>query len=123
LNSKKLRKLKNIYSTIPKTSCTGECQITCGELAMSKGEFDHLTKVSGEKPHIVNGDRCNYLKEGRCSVYEDRPSCCRLYGVVDEMRCQYCEPEKVLTANKGRAIQDKINVMFGETKRKYVLND
>jgi Fe-S-cluster containining protein len=32
---------------------------------------------------------CGYLINGRCSIYDNRPSVCRKYGEVPELPCQY----------------------------------
>ena len=37
---------------------------------------------------------CPYLKDGACSIYEDRPGICKKYGVVPEMPCEYLYPEQ-----------------------------
>lgn len=49
---------------------------------------------------------------------------CRLYGVVENMRCPYgCEAERILTEKEARAIMDDISRFFGESCRSYVTND
>lgn len=46
---------------------------------------------------------CLKLVEGLCSVYEDRPMLCRLWGLVEGMKCQWgCVPERYLTDREGR---------------------
>lgn len=122
MNRKKKSKLYRIYDKIPKVRCKGLCTVTCGELGLSKGEYDELTKITGRKPKII-GDRCNYLDGDRCSVYEDRPSVCRLFGVVDVMKCPHgCEAEKMLTEAEARGILDEVSALFHERKRSFVDN-
>ena len=123
MNRKRRSKLERIYDKIPAIKCKGLCFITCGELGLSKGEFVQLTKVTGKAPKVINGE-CNYLVDNKCTVYKDRPSVCRLYGVVENMRCPYgCEAERILTEREARAIMDDISRFFGESCRSYVTND
>lgn len=38
--------------------------------------------------------RCHLLKDGRCSIYADRPLLCRLFGAVPKMACPFgCKPD------------------------------
>jgi hypothetical protein len=109
VNSKRLRKLKNLYAEVPAIKCKGLCApIACTEIGMSLDEVRHLTNASGVPPKQKDG-LCNQLKDGRCGSYADRPVACRLWGVVDAMRCPHgCETEKVLSDGEGRKIVEKV---------------
>lgn len=40
---------------------------------------------------------CPALVDGQCSVYDDRPLICRLWGVTEGLPCPYgCEPDSVV---------------------------
>lgn len=53
--------------------------------------------------------RCHKLRNGRCTVYEDRPASCRLWGVVESMECPWgCRPEKMLTFEEGHEILRRV---------------
>lgn len=124
MNRQRLAKLRRIYAKIPGVKCKGLCTDTCGSIGLSQGEFIHLTKITREKPSVVDFDRCNYLKDERCSVYDDRPSVCRLFGVVDVMKCPHgCEVERVLAEPEARKIMDEISKLFNEMPRTYITND
>jgi Fe-S-cluster containining protein len=43
----------------------------------------------------ATGERCPALSDaGRCTVYDDRPFVCRIYGVTEMLACPYgCEPD------------------------------
>ena len=46
---------------------------------------------------------------GLCSVYPDRPTLCRLWGVVEKMRCPFgCEPERYLSDAEAVTILDEV---------------
>lgn len=49
---------------------------------------------NGAKPPGFDGEGvCTALKEKRCSIYENRPLVCRLWGVTKAMRCPFgCAP-------------------------------
>jgi Fe-S-cluster containining protein len=50
--------------------------------------------------------RCPALgDDGRCRVYDARPIVCRLYGSVDELRCEHgCRPERLLSTSEARDV-------------------
>lgn len=126
MNRKKRAKLHDIYREIPKIACKGHCSSACGSIAMSKGEYEEMSKATGRKPKVVCGDRCNYLDldTGKCGAYKIRPAVCRLYGVVDVMPCAFgCVPERMLTEGEARHIMDRISSLFGEARRSFVTND
>lgn len=41
--------------------------------------------------------RCEYLRDGRCAIYEVRPAICRLFGACEELACSYF-PEEAKTS-------------------------
>lgn len=88
-------KLHKLYNLIPKVNCKGLCTHECTTIGMFKGEFIHLTRVSGKEPKLdVETERCNYLENERCTVYDDRPYVCRAYGATEAMICPHgCEPQ------------------------------
>jgi hypothetical protein len=49
---------------------------------------------------------CSMLTDdGRCSVYEDRPMICRLFGAANGMECHRgCKCDKPLTITEGMAL-------------------
>lgn len=98
MNKKRKQKLHEIYNRVPKIECQGKCTDFCGALGMEAGERDEMVKASGEIPHVDRNLNCNYLKEGKCSVYKNRPLICRVWGVVENLRCPFgCKFERRLT--------------------------
>lgn len=116
MNKKRLQKLHRIYSRIPKVECKGLCHDACSLLGMSEGEFVQLTRVSGKEPAVTNDYSCNYLTDSkRCSVYNDRPAICRLFGTGDFLPCPFgCEIEGNMTDAESRAILAEIGKEFGD---------
>ena len=63
--------------------------------------------------HLIKQDRndsdgcltCPMLKDNKCSIYDKRPLICRLYGVVENMKCRFgCKPTRYLTNKEGVAL-------------------
>lgn len=91
----------------PMVDCRGLCHSSCGPVPSGKRERERLrerhrltlpvpntraiiaeVRAGGEPPTCPALDADN-----RCSVYEDRPLLCRLWGAVEDLRCPYgCQP-------------------------------
>ncbi len=105
-----------IYGSIPPMLCRPLCGECCGLVPWSKAEW---ARVADRAParltlHDVDGsivpqDRgsmnCPFLSaEAACTVYNDRPFMCRLFGTAPLPRlvCPYgCKPETPLTREKA----------------------
>jgi hypothetical protein len=64
--------------------------------------------ISGGKAVILepNGTSCELLVDGRCSIYQDRPLICRLYGVAEGLPCPHgCLSFKTITMREGKDLQ------------------
>jgi Putative zinc- or iron-chelating domain len=103
--------LADIYARIPEVSCKGLCKESCGPIAMSKYEDRRLQELGVTIPSMVDGVRaiesgedyyCPALQAGRCSVYEDRPTICRLWGATASMPCPHgCTPSNALSQEES----------------------
>jgi len=82
---------------LPCASCAAEC---CFSPAVTVSEYLHLrekykgvrfTRVSDGDKEILcvgkPGQRCPFVKDNRCSIYEDRPAVCRKFGEERELQC------------------------------------
>lgn len=93
-----------IYASVPRIACRGKCQSSCGPIAAHPREIEHFEATTGAKfPDAVKMLRsgrldCPHLNAvGQCSVYQNRPLICRLWGVAEGMPCPWgCVPERVL---------------------------
>ena len=93
--------LQKIYDRIPDCHCKGLCQGACGPVpfsAIERAKVEHLAeweewKGLGSVPKS-DGLTCAFLKDNKCSIYENRPLICRLYGSVKEtLQCDHgCRP-------------------------------
>jgi uncharacterized protein len=96
------RRLRALYDELPELECLGLCAEACAYIGMTSLE-QHLISANGGPEISMLDDPCPALNfMGRCSVYEDRPLICRLWGIADDMPCHYgCKPSRQLTRNEG----------------------
>jgi Fe-S-cluster containining protein len=94
--------LRQLYSELPGIDCQRKCQEFCGVIEMTREEWERIIKHLGYAPRgnprtLV----CPMLTaDGRCSVYQLRPLICRLWGVVEGMKCPYgCQPNPDYLSN------------------------
>ena len=77
-----IKELRKIYSEIPKFECKPKCVDCCGPIMFTALEY-HLI---GKKIPQPNSMRCPFVEKGGCSIYENRPLVCRLFGAVQDKR-------------------------------------
>lgn len=121
--------IRGVWSKIPSTNCKGLCTDQCTAIAMSEGEhavlrqripsFPRVNEMISDLTEQREGYHCPALTFGRCIVYEDRPTICRLYGAVDHqlLRCPHgCEPDEgLLTHARASEIMDEARSVGGPT--------
>lgn len=108
---------EEIYAQIPRLTCQRKCQIGCGPIGMSTGEWRTLIQNIGYEPtgpSIIHGGHvfmtcltCPLLNphNGECMAYDVRPLICRLWGTVKKMRCPFgCLPERWLSDQEAGSL-------------------
>jgi Fe-S-cluster containining protein len=104
--------LERIYRSVPHVACKKLCAAYCGPVEMSVEERRRIEArgviippIPEAVQQIIGGERtadCPALVDGRCSVYEDRPLICRLWGAVESLPCPYgCEVTPGLLMDDG----------------------
>jgi Fe-S-cluster containining protein len=113
--------LEDIYRRLPKIACAGKCQDSCGPIMMSPIEQRRVEKRTGRPWLTVDLEyladmillgktdcmTCPLLDaaSGRCSVYAIRPLICRLWGLVEKMRCPWgCIPERWVSDDEADSL-------------------
>lgn len=102
-----LAKLAQLYAQIPAIGCKGLCHDTCVEqIDMSDTERGQLARKGVTIPPVPPGalhglagpTGCPALTaDHRCSVYEDRPLICRIWGVAESLPCPHgCHAERIM---------------------------
>jgi hypothetical protein len=91
---------------IPSFECVKGCHDCCGPVTTSSEEMSRLpVKSDAEHDDALNDLRCVYLGPDGCTVYEDRPLICRLFGTTPRMACPNDRrPEDMVTK--------KLSLMF-----------
>jgi hypothetical protein len=99
--------LASVYDLIPRFECKGLCQDSCGPITMTVEEDRrirargvHIPPIEESLAALDHGVDyyCPALKDGRCSVYPDRPTICRLWGATESMPCPHgCRPANPLS--------------------------
>ena len=109
-NLERLTSLDAALWRIPVFACKPGCSECCGPVMMSRLEWQRICDHLGYEPK-GNPDTldCPMLKDGRCSVYDIRPTICRLFGTIKgKMVCPHgCQPERLLTDAEARMLLDK----------------
>jgi Fe-S-cluster containining protein len=100
------QQLDELYAELPSIDCQRLCHDSCGIVPVGPAERARIERAAG-KPLDSRRDcaSCTMLTDDRrCSVYEIRPILCRLWGVVENLRCPYgCKPDRMLTIEEGYA--------------------
>lgn len=109
---KALVRLAEIYAQIPTIQCQRKCHAQCSVIPLEPLELVQVKAALREEVptvQLLNSGHLSMFDEEReccpalnvfkaCSAYEARPLICRLFGVVEQMRCPHgCLPERFLT--------------------------
>jgi hypothetical protein len=105
---------KQLCDKIPLMACKAGCSDCCGLVLFSKSEWK---RIQGERQKQAAIEDCEYLHGNHCSIYEQRPFLCRLFGAVSEpgdmMSCPHgCRPENPLTPEEAQALMSQYLAMF-----------
>jgi hypothetical protein len=102
----KLRTVQDVYAAIPQLDCQGKCQRSCGVIPLFPVEVELLKDKAISAPRCSTTEPiCSALKEGKCSIYENRPFICRLWGNVPKMPCLWgCKPKRYLAPQEEKKL-------------------
>lgn len=86
--------IKTIYQQIPPMMCKEGCSDCCGPVPFTDEEWE---KVKDRPKRKEDGSlKCQFLIDNKCSIYEDRPYLCRIFGTtkgVQKLECPHgCRP-------------------------------
>ena len=93
-----IEQIRKLYEKIPSSKCKDGCFRCCiNTVQFTKSEERAMGgyRYAGQCPH---------LKNGKCSVYENRPLVCRLFGASILLQCEDCTPRRYLTEQETAAI-------------------
>lgn len=107
-------KLAELYRAIPSFDCKPGCSDCCGPVPMAKPEWQaiKLAKRAAGQDCLT----CAYLVDGACSVYQDRPFLCRLFGATTDakMACPHgCGPANPLSQKQASILTGRYAKLMG----------
>ncbi|MFN2592452.1 MAG: YkgJ family cysteine cluster protein [Candidatus Dormibacteria bacterium] len=112
------RTLDELYDLIPDPlGCSGACEVSCGAIGFSVEEGRRLEAAGAHIPNVNDlraaqtgpSQWCSALVEGRCGVYEVRPSVCRIWGVSEPLPCPFvgCHTLYPLSTEETEAVSKR----------------
>ena len=109
------KKIRFFRRHIPEFACIPGCHDCCGPVMASPEEMSRLP-VKSETEHaeaLANWD-CPHLAESGCTVYDERPLICRLFGTTPRLPCPHGRrPEMLIDPD----LEKQIEVFFRQTRR------
>ncbi|QUM77072.1 YkgJ family cysteine cluster protein [Moritella sp. 24] len=80
--------VKRLRGRIPSFECVKGCHDCCGPVTTSSEEMSRLpVKTDAEHEAALKEWNCVHLGPKGCTVYEERPLICRVFGTTAEMPC------------------------------------
>ena len=84
-NSQKISALRR---QIPSFECVPGCHDCCGPVTTSPEEMSRLPrKTAAEQEAAMDELNCVHLGPKGCTVYDERPLICRLFGTTKTLPC------------------------------------
>ncbi|RMO75501.1 hypothetical protein ALQ35_100066 [Pseudomonas fluorescens] len=84
-NSQKISALRR---QIPSFECVPGCHDCCGPVTTSPEEMSRLPrKTAAEQDAAMDELNCVHLGPNGCTVYDERPLICRLFGTTKTLPC------------------------------------
>ena len=97
------REIKNLYEQIPASVCRSDCSKCCKDM------IQFSTSEEKNMGGYVWDGKCSHLQNGRCSIYQNRPFVCRLYGTSAMLTCEGCTPERLLSVEDTLSLVREYN--------------
>lgn len=121
--TKEEKELVKIYASLPQIECKKLCSAECGPIAMTRLEGRRMRAAGHEPPDTLAVLRspsktCTLLCSATktCTAYAIRPLICRLWGLVESMRCPHgCIPERWVPERESRALMARVNAIGGSS--------
>jgi Fe-S-cluster containining protein len=124
------RAIRKLYERIPEhaLTCRGLCHDSCGAIGYSQAEARMMAFKHGTPP-MANGFTRGGFRESddimcdkltpdkRCSIYEDRPAICRVYGLLRALQCPHgCVPSEWMEDDDVVALFVELDAIEGRHK-------
>tara|TARA_R110001592_G_scaffold65716_2_gene201724 strand:+ start:3717 stop:4070 length:354 start_codon:yes stop_codon:yes gene_type:complete len=102
--------IARLRERIPTFECVKGCHDCCGPVTTSSEEMSRLPiKSDADHDAALNDLSCVHLGPDGCTVYEERPLICRLFGTTPHMACPNgCCPEDMVEPDIERQVHHYI---------------
>lgn len=108
--------IRKVWAEVPSIECKGLCVASCGPIdeCVHPIEKELITLETGVAPNFARNphEACPMLtSQGLCSIHENRPLICRMFGVASDpiMACPYgCKPKITVTNHEARGLYAKL---------------
>ena len=91
-----MEKIETMLDLLQQKSCPEGCHACCCAVSISPREAARLGLPPDTGDTMGENDDCRFLKDGRCSVYENRPMTCRVFGCAPKgmFWCRKLKPDQ-----------------------------
>lgn len=107
-------KIGELYKKIPESKCDNQCTRCCTNII----QFTPSEKAS-MGGYEYNG-KCSHLIDGKCSIYENRPFVCRIFGTSEILRCDNCIPERFLSEKETEELVHQY-VLIKKKRKQHIM--
>jgi Fe-S-cluster containining protein len=110
--------ISRLYDEIPGFDCVPECSECCGPVPCHDWEIENIglknaVSIGTSGLKTISPTKCQFIEDGKCSIYDHRPLMCRLFGTVEALKCPHGKgPEQLLTGEQAAGIMDKYTGLF-----------
>jgi uncharacterized protein len=112
------RKIDQLRLQIPSFACVPGCHDCCGPVTASSEELSRLPlKSAAEHDAALAEYNCVHLGPQGCTVYEQRPLICRLFGTTATLPCPRGQgPEQMIES----AVEARVHNLIASTRQRLV---
>lgn len=108
MSKKEQQKLAELYEAIPSFECKEGCNDCCGCVPVANAEAANAGISAGLTATKFGTMDCVHSTPNGCSIYDDRPFLCRLFGTTEKMKCPHgCKPDKMLSDKRAAKLTER----------------
>ncbi|MGE6792208.1 hypothetical protein SAMN05216206_1318 [Pseudomonas guineae] len=109
------RKIDQLRLQIPSFACVPGCHDCCGPVTASSEEMSRLPVKSAAKHDAALAEfNCVHLGPQGCTVYDQRPLICRLFGTTPSLPCPQGRGPEQMTES---AVEKQVHNLIASTRQ------
>jgi len=110
--------IEQLRQRIPGMRCVPGCVACCNHVPWSKDEKERMLARWPEKSsnwYNVHSLKCPFVTEDGCSIHEERPITCRMFGISEGLECpRGAMVSDILTEQQASEIYSEYTTLFKE---------